>query len=696
MKSKLLLVSLIMMANIVFAQSYYILPKTGTHNEPQGNYVFNTLGKVVIQGNLAGLPDTLSAWQTLPFAWNFYGNPVTGYYISDNGYISFDPATKASNPNNTVLPDTNAPKNAIFAHWDALVQCDADGQSTNTNLIHSWTYGTAPNRVHVIHWFRTYREPYTTDKVSQPCFGIRIFESGLKAFDIVYDWRYLPTGGTVITNSATVGCQNADATASTTVNGSPAIDFPNISNANSDDVVYEFCYGSQPTLDLSVIKLNITDIAKTNTYVSINGTLRNFGSVPITSLTLNYRIDGGSVVSELINNPNIESGGTYDFSHSDLYNTLPMDTNNKIEVWASNLNGGTDQNNANDTMKWVLQVVNSSSVRLPLHEVFTSSTCPPCKPGNEKLQEIFDANPDKYTCVKYQMYFPGDGDPYYTSECGTRSTYYGGISSVPRLEVDGGWNSNPGSYTQTVFDEYYNAPSFVDIDAKYTISPYQYDPTDTTVTIDVTITPYANYAGYSPKLYMAIVESNTTRNVKSNGETEFYDVLKKMVPNANGLTLAKLEKGKSQTVSKLYTFKGKYKLPPDANSPINLLSQNSVEDYNNLLVVAWIQDDNTKKVLQSTWGGRPTSIMEKNARGIITGFYPNPATDHATVKFKLDKPEIVSFAVMNMLGQNIMLELKYCNTGENEVKIPLSDLKQGSYVLIIKTETGTSSVTFIK
>jgi Secretion system C-terminal sorting domain len=348
-------------------------------------------------------------------------------------------------------------------------------------------------------------------------------------------------------------------------------------------------------------------------------------------------------------------------------------------------------------MKATVQVVPKSAIRMPLHEVFTSSTCPPCNPGNVQLQNIFDANPDKYTCVKYQEHWPEPGDPYYTQEVEDRATYYGAISGVPDMFIDGGWGSGPGSYTQAIFDQYYEIPSFIDIEAKYNIMPYQYDVTDTTVKIDVTITPYANFIGYTPKLYLAIVERVTTRNAKSNGETEFYYVLKKMVPNATGTTLSKLEKDKPQTISKSYTFRGKYKLPPDANSPINLFTQNSVEDYNNLLVVAWIQDDNTRNILQSTWGRFPTSIRDNNPNSIIRGFFPNPVNDQATVKFRLEKPESVSFEVMNMLGQSsiVLPQLNY-QPGDQQVTLPLSGLEPGAYFLLIKTTSGVSSVRFIK
>ena len=71
----------------------------------------------------------------------------------------------------------------------------------------------------------------------------------------------------------------------------------------------------------------------------------------------------------------------------------------------------------------------------PLYEMFTSSTCGPCVAANEVLTEVLDANPDEYTLIKYQMDWPGNGDPYYTQEGGVRKSYYG-VYFVPDLYIN--------------------------------------------------------------------------------------------------------------------------------------------------------------------------------------------------------------------------------------------------------------------
>lgn len=75
--------------------------------------------------------------------------------------------------------------------------------------------------------------------------------------------------------------------------------------------------------------------------------------------------------------------------------------------------------------------------RKPLHEVFTSSTCGYCPPANSNIDGIVldPLNADDATLIKYQVSWPGPGDPYNTPEVQTRRSYYG-INSVPAFYVD--------------------------------------------------------------------------------------------------------------------------------------------------------------------------------------------------------------------------------------------------------------------
>ena len=91
----------------------------------------------------------------------------------------------------------------------------------------------------------------------------------------------------------------------------------------------------------------------------------------------------------------------------------------------------------NDTAYATINVFDNFVQRTPMLEVFTSSTCPPCVQGNINLKDVLsNYSQTDYTLLKYQMSWPGSGDPYYTQEAGDRRTFYS-VNSVPRFEIDG-------------------------------------------------------------------------------------------------------------------------------------------------------------------------------------------------------------------------------------------------------------------
>ena len=274
----------------------------------------------------------------------------------------------------------------------------------------------------------------------------------------------------------------------------------------------------------------------------------------------------------------------------------------------------------NNTVIQDLVIYGSSVVnRKPLYEIYTSSTCPPCKPGNEVFHSIVDtSDPTSYVSVKFQQDFPGTGDPYCTDETVTRRSAMYAISSIPRMEIDGGWDQNASSFTSAIHNSQRALPSIVEISGTYSV-----DKTTKKVTTSVSVKPLINLAANDAKLYIAIVEKETYDNVKTNGETKFEQVVKKMIPNQNGFSLAAMTAGTTFKLDTSYTFPGSYRLPTDgaAANRIKLATEHSVENFDNLYVVAWVQRTN-KTVLQS-------GIMLKSGSGGGGGGSAASVTDSA-------------------------------------------------------------------
>ena len=320
-------------------------------------------------------------------------------------------------------------------------------------------------------------------------------------------------------------------------------------------------------LDVAGISVTTDPIlAISNAPFTISGDLNNIGCNTLTSMDINYSIDGGATVTMPVNNINFSTGDIYTFNHSTSWNPTSSGTYN-VEIWASNLNGSNDMDLSNDRVNKNIIVASALAQRRPIMESFTSSTCGPCVAGNTNVASVLSNYSDnQYSILKYQMSWPGAGDPYYTDEGGDRRIYYG-VNSVPNLVLDGNsWQGNSSALTTQLVDDAIATPSFINLSSNYSIGGQ-------TIDFTVDIDPLADFSNLT--LYAAIFEYITFNNYGTNGEIEFNYVMKKMVPGSSGFGIASLQEGNQVTENFSYTFQGNYILPPDANNPVNHTTQHT-------------------------------------------------------------------------------------------------------------------------
>jgi hypothetical protein len=628
-----------------------------------------------------------TAIQTIPFTFNFNGNVVDKFKVSTSGILTFDTGAVAV-PSYTkeALPSANIPNNSVCV-WGIA------GLAAN-DYIYTKVFGTGNNRQLWIHFNSYSYSASASDGSNYTYWSIVLEETSNKIY--IVDQR---TGGYAATKLVSAGIQ-INSTTATSITGSPNLLAQAGTDATpADNKYYEFIQGTQPQYDFAMNSITILYYqALQQAPYTIPGTLINYGSATITSFDINYSINGGSTVTGTINAVNIKTGDMYTFSHPTKWNPTTAGIYT-IKVWASNLNGNADQVTSNDEKQTSVEVVDQMVQRVPLIEVYTSSTCPPCNPGNIQVTNTLNNySKNQYTLIKFQQYYPGTGDPYFTNEGYDRHNYYG-INSIPRVEIDGAWDMNPNTnFTQAVFDQYSNIPSFLDLKAYYWMLGED-------VKLHIEMTPVKDFTG-NLKLFAAVVENTTTDNIKTNGETEFYNVVKKMIPSQNGTTTGNLTKNVTKTYDLSWSFPGSYRLPTAARSNsstaptgtnylgINLATENSVEEFTDLAVVVWVQDygTTTKQVLQSTWAVDKTGIKENSSGSGIATLYPNPANSISELKFVLDDKENTSLDIINSVGQTVHTEsLGILQKGIYTKNIDFTNILDGFYVL--KLNVGNSSYT---
>jgi len=242
----------------------------------------------------------------------------------------------------------------------------------------------------------------------------------------------------------------------------------------------------------------------------------------------------------------------------------------------------------------------AQSQRLTLIEEFTQASCPPCAAQNPALNALLDANTTKVVSIKYQTSWPGV-DPMNAqtaSEVATRVSYYG-VTGVPNIEFDGNVLSNaaPSALTQSGIDNQYAVTSPFTINMTHV---YNADYSAATVNIEVTCTQAVNG---TLKLRAALVEKEIIFDNApgSNGETEFFSVMRKMLPDASGETLPT-----SWTVGQTQTFSYQVSTPT------------YIYDKNQIGFVCFIQNDANKSVLQAGYSA-PQPLMNNAAVTGLTG-----------------------------------------------------------------------------
>lgn len=324
--------------------------------------------------------------------------------------------------------------------------------------------------------------------------------------------------------------------------------------------------------------------------------------------------------------------------------------------------------------------------RTALIETYTSSTCTPCAPGNENLESILSepSNEGQFVSIKYQMYWPGAGDPYYTDECDSRRLYYG-VSSLPETHMNGGSGFSPSALTQPMLDGAIAETPKCEITAFFKV-----DEASQTVDIMVDVLALEDIPG-GTFLQCAIYEKTTTGNLGSNGETEFFNVMKKFVPAANGTIVpSSIDSGDVASFELSYTFEGDYTLPTDASTPIDHSTEHSVEEFSDLGVAVWVQRIASKEVFnaadaQYTWLG----MEESNSSITSITIYPNPTIDRSAIVFHAADSKAVTITLTNSLGQQVFIDdLETVSTGRNVYELTTEAFEKGIYLLTISSENG--------
>ena len=325
---------------------------------------------------------------------------------------------------------------------------------------------------------------------------------------------------------------------------------------------------SQDDKDLEMVSLDVPEMSIYGEH-DITFTVQNIGSSAISSFNAKLISNNNELISETFT-ANIESLEIKEFKFSEATYITPGSYNLKVELTA--VDGNKDGNEDNNIAEKNIEIGMGYASKVPMIEHFSSSTCGYCVEPNKIIKQVLADNPGKYTYTKYPTKFPGMGDPYTTEEVKNRVNYYQ-VKGAPEFYLDGIWKAYEIVSPDDI-DSIFGSNTFLDVRGAFTVEGN-------------TINIVADFMSYikidSVRAFISINEKTTTKNVATNGETEFHHIMMKMLADDKGNPI-NLKAGEYKRLEFSYNMDSTF-----------------MEDINDLEVALWLQNYETHEIYNSRY-----------------------------------------------------------------------------------------------
>lgn len=558
--------------------------------------------------------------KTFPFPFYYNGNPVNTFRVSCTGALQIAPDTSLD-PKDT----SNVPHQSILNYPSPAVTPNTLFMSntfrhTTESYVFSKTFGEFPNRQFWVYFHRFYPNPYNVDYTN--IYYSYVFEESTNKFYIVHQ-RNDGISNDYRTNAIMRGIQFNDSNALYFDSDNMFTNFLDIFGGRSgiftenddeywDNMYFEFFPKDRDSLRLLPIYREINGILATNdhpyayhyqstqyNYENYKPIFRfkNLGSDTLKSCDFHYQYDKNNHSKRHYSNLDIfPIVGQVEFS---TQMPLPIDRPRsfRLKVWADSVNGFHQSFNP-DTGYYYINLYDSILPRKTLVELFDESTVSDTTRSFNLWSKI--NNRTDVVPITYPSNAISTGDPYATIEGTKRQEKYycnyspfvciDGFSKLDPLYFNVGEDLLPFQNT-TAFTA--DNTTYIGIAGKASICQQTKK-----VKINLNLTSYIDYAD-TYQLQIAIVEKKCTNNLTSNGPSKFRNVVKKMIPDPNGIPLGDLDYMQSVEINQSFTFNGSYRLPQGFADRIDFNTEHSVEDFTNLGVVVWVENNRSGRVEQS-------------------------------------------------------------------------------------------------
>lgn len=320
-------------------------------------------------------------------------------------------------------------------------------------------------------------------------------------------------------------------------------------------------------------------------------------------------------------------------------------------------------------LSFLLFASNVNAQRKVLVEQFTNSGCPTCAGITPLVASFVNANPGSYLMLAYHAPYPYNDSMYFENAAQTdQRIIFSNVAGVPTSRVDGSFFS--GNLVPNMSTTLMNASA---VAPRYNISFSSSERNGNELNVSVLFESLdMNNTGEDLVAMVVVAEKNVLKSSYvccpgTNIENEYPWVVRRMLPDADGTMLVNKGLGGIDLVNLSWTA-------------------NNFKDLNEMRVIAFVQNLNTKSVYQSelsspvnTTGIFDHGNMDNNLFSILSPM------SNKLINLKINDPSSTyKIRIFDVLG-NVVLN---SNTNYSSlVSIDANRFQEGMYFVELSTNS---------
>jgi len=449
--------------------------------------------------------------------------------------------------------------------------------------------------------------------------------------------------------------------------------------------------------DVELTSLNVNNVYTTGQTVSIAGQLTNNGGNILTSVKLNWSIDGGVTVNTDSLPLNLTSFASAPFASSVSLTAASPGNYTDLMVWLSEPNGTVDLNSMNDTVVTRFFVnTGASGTKRVLLEEFTTAPCQFCPDGAVVVENILATIPEAIAVGIHAGF--GTDAMTIPAHVAYANAFAPGAptATVDRVLFDGesdvAISRGANGWVNAV-----NAQKAAATPVNISLSGVVNSATSVDLTVDVNFVDYAIEA-QDLRVTVFVVEDNVTGAGSGYNQVNFYNnqAGHPYFGAGNPIIGFNHKHVVRDVPSGTWGDAAYFTSTPTLNANFSKtysLNLSSTWKSNDVSFVAFVNyynpngglDEyiilNAEEVKLSTLvGEKENSLLEASL-----DVFPNPADDQASVVFELESNEEVSLTLLDITGKVINRQsYGLMSQGSQRIELNTANLSEGLYFVNLR------------